>query len=304
MVGIIQGYHGHTAGAMSVTFMPRRAGFGPWVPGSFAIPTPHCYRCPLKLTFPSCDYACARLGFEMIDSQSTGSLAGFIAEPILSAAGIIEPPTGYFQVVKDLCHERGMLFILDEAQTGLGRVGAMFAFQQDGVVPDILALSKTLGAGMPLSAVITSAEIEEDVHRKGMAFMSFHQNDSFAAAVGLAVLDVIIEEGLVEEAQKKGQYLRNAFNNLKEEHPIIGDVRGRGLLLGIDLVKDPVSKEPAGEEADLLTRRCLENGLVLQQASYANIGNVWRIAPPLTITYEELDRGVSILEDTMLEVGL
>ena len=304
MVGIIQGYHGHTAGAMSVTFMPRRAGFGPWVPGSFAIPTPHCYRCPLKLTFPSCDYACARLGFEMIDSQTTGSLAGFIAEPILSAAGVIEPPPGYFQVVKELCQERGMLFILDEAQTGLGRVGAMFAFQQDGVVPDILALSKTLGAGMPLSAVITSAEIEEDVHRKGMAFMSSHQNDPFAAAVGLAVLDVIIEEGLVEEAQKKGQYLRDAFNNLKEEHPIIGDVRGRGLLLGIELVKDPVSKEPAGEEADLLTRRCLENGLVLQQASYANIGNVWRIAPPLTITYEELDRGVSILEDTMLEVGL
>ncbi|MEE9248411.1 MAG: aspartate aminotransferase family protein [Dehalococcoidia bacterium] len=304
MVGIIQGYHGHTGGAMSVTFMPRRAGFGPWAPGGFAIPTPHCYRCPLKLTFPSCDYACARLGFEMVDSQTTGSLAGFIAEPILSAAGIIEPPPGYFQVVKELCQERGMLFILDEAQTGLGRVGAMFAFQQDGVVPDILALSKTLGAGMPLAATITTAEIEEDVHQKGMAYMSSHQNDPFAAAVGLAVLDVIIEEGLVEEAQKKGQYLRDAFNNLKEEHPIIGDVRGRGLLLGIELVKDPVSKEPAGEEADLLTRRCLENGLVLQQASYANIGNVWRIAPPLTITYEELDRGVSILEETMVEAGL
>ena len=123
VVGLVQGYHGHTGGAMSVTFSNARGGYGPWVPGSMAIPTPYCYRCPLSMTFPSCDYACAKLGFDMVDSQSTGSLAAFIAEPILSAAGIIEPPPGYFPFVKRMCEERGMLFILDEAQTGLGRVG-------------------------------------------------------------------------------------------------------------------------------------------------------------------------------------
>ncbi|MEE9198531.1 MAG: aspartate aminotransferase family protein [Dehalococcoidia bacterium] len=304
MAGIARSYHGHTGGAMGVTFLPRREGFGPWAPGSYAIPAPFCYRCPLKLTFPSCDYACARLGFEMLDAQTTGSLAGFIAEPILSGGGIVEPPPGYFPVVKQLCEERGMLFILDEAQTGLGRVGAMFAFQQDGVVPDILTLSKTLGAGIPLAATVATREIEEGVHEKGFAFLSSHMSEPFAAAVGLAVLEVLVEEDLVTEAQKKGQYLKDALNILKEEHPIIGDVRGRGLLLGVDLVKDPVSRAPAEEEAKRLSRRCLQKGLILQESSYAAVSYVWRIAPPLTITYEELDRGISILAESMEELGL
>ncbi|MCE2458670.1 MAG: aminotransferase class III-fold pyridoxal phosphate-dependent enzyme [Dehalococcoidia bacterium] len=304
VVGLMQGYHGHTGGAMSVTFSNRRGGYGPWVPGGIAIPTPYCYRCPLNLTFPSCDYACARLGFDMVEAQSTGSLAAFIAEPILSAAGILEPPPGYFPLVKQMCEERGMLFILDEAQTGMGRVGATFAFEQDDFVPDILALSKTLGAGLPLSAMITSKEIEETCHDKGMAFISSHQNDPFAAAVGLAVIEVLVTEGLADEARAKGQYLKDAYMSMKEDHPIIGDVRGRGLLLGMELVKDPETKEPAGEETQKLTKKCLENGLILQQASYASSANVWRIAPPMTATYEELDRGVEILDRSMTELGM
>ena len=123
VVALQQGYHGHTGGALSVTFSNARGGYGPWVPGGMAIPTPYCYRCPLSMTFPSCDYACAKLGFDMVDAQSTGSLAAFIAEPILSAAGIIEPPPGYFPFVKRMCEERGMLFVMDEAQTGLGPGG-------------------------------------------------------------------------------------------------------------------------------------------------------------------------------------
>ena len=304
VVGLMQGYHGHTGGALSVTFSNRREGYGPLTPGGMAIPTPYCYRCPLHLTFPSCDYACAKIGFDMVDAQTTGSLAAFIAEPILSAAGVLEPPPGYFPFVKKMCEERGMLFILDEAQTGLGRVGATFAFEQDGFVPDILALSKTLGAGLPLAAMITSEEIEETCHDKGMAFISSHQNDPFAAAVGLAVIEVLVKEGLADEARAKGQYLKDAYLRMKEDHPIIGDVRGRGLLLGIELVKDPETREPAGEETRLLTKKCLENGLILQQASYANIANVWRIAPPMTATYEELDRGVELLDKSMTEMGL
>ena len=304
VVGLVQGYHGHTGGAMSVTFSNARGGYGPWVPGSMAIPTPYCYRCPLSMTFPSCDYACAKLGFDMVDSQSTGSLAAFIAEPILSAAGILEPPPGYFPFVKQMCEERGMLFILDEAQTGLGRVGATFAFEQDGFVPDILALSKTLGAGLPLAAMVTSEEIEQTCHDKGMSFISSHQNDPFAAAIGLAVIEVLVKEGLADQARAKGQYLKDAYLRMKEDHPIIGDVRGRGLLLGMELVRDPETREPAVEETRRLTKRCLENGLILQQASYANVANVWRIAPPMTATYEELDRGVEILDRSMTELGL
>lgn len=304
VVGIARSYHGHTGGAMGVSFLPQRKGYGPTVPGALAIPTPYCYRCPLSLTFPSCDYACAKLGFEMVDAQSSGSLAAFIAEPILSGGGMVEPPPGYFQVVKQLCDQRGMLFVLDEAQTGLGRVGTMFAFEEDGVVPDILALSKTLGAGIPLAATVTTRRIEEAVHNKGFAFLSSHMSEPLAAAVGLAVLEVLVEEDLVKAAREKGQYLKEKLIGLKESHPVVGDVRGRGLLLGVELVKDPLTKEPGQEETGRLTQRCLEKGLILQVASYKSVSYVWRIAPPLTITYEEMDRGIAIIDEAMRELGL
>jgi 2,2-dialkylglycine decarboxylase (pyruvate) len=302
VVGIARGYHGHTGGAMAVSFLSRRVGFGPWQPGAYAIPAPYCYRCPLGLTFPSCQYACVELGFQMVDAQSVGALAALIAEPILSGGGIIEPPPGYFEEVQRRCKEREMLFISDEAQTGLGRVGAMFACQQDGVVPDILALSKTLGAGLPLSATITSRAIEEVVVQRGFGFLSSHMSDPLPAAVGLAVLEVLEQENLVQAAQTKGEYLKSRLLELQERHAIIGDVRGRGLLLGIEFVQDRVQKTPAESEALAITQRCLDKGLVVQIASYRGVHTVWRIAPPLTITHEELDRGVDIMDQAFTEV--
>lgn len=302
VVGIARSYHGHTGGAMAVTFLPRRAGFGPWSAGAYAIPAPYCYRCPLGRTFPQCQYACVDVGFEMVDAQSVGSLAAFIAEPILSGGGIIEPPAGYFQEVQRRCRERDMLLISDEAQTGLGRVGAMFAFEQDGIVPDILALSKTLGAGIPLAATITSRAIEEVVVQRGFGFISSHMSEPLPAAVGLAVLEVLEKEDLVRVAQEKGDYLKARLLKLKENHAIIGDVRGRGLLLGIEFVQDPVQKTPAMDEALAITRRCLDKRLVVQVASHRGVHSVWRIAPPLTITYEELDRGVAIMDEAITEV--
>lgn len=302
VVGIARSYHGHTGGAMAVTFLPRRANFGPWTPGAYAIPAPYCYRCPLGLTFPQCQFACVDVGFQMVDAQSVGALAAFIAEPILSGGGIVEPPVGYFQEVERRCRERDMLLISDEAQTGLGRVGAMFAFEQDGVVPDILALSKTLGAGVPLAATVTSRAIEEVVVQRGFGFISSHMSDPMPAAVGLAVLEVLRREDLVKAARDKGHYLKDRLLKLQQDHPIIGDVRGRGLLLGIEFVQDPVTKTPALTEAMAITKRCLEKGLVVQVASHRGVHTVWRIAPPLTITYEELDRGVAIIDEAIAEV--
>ena len=303
VVSIVGGYHGHTAGALSVTFRGKQnahRGFGPNMPGSMAIPIPYCYRCPLKLTFPSCDFACANVGFDLVDAQSVQTPAVFLGEPIMSSAGIIEPPQGYFQHVKHLCRQRGILFMLDESQTGLGRLGTMFAFEDDGAQPDLLVLSKTMGGGVPVSALVTTDVIESDVVEKGFFMRTSHMGDPLTAAAGLAVLDIIEQEHLVEQAKIKGQYLKNKLLELKEMHPIIGDVRGRGLLQGIEFVKDPISKEPAVLEAELITAKCLEMGLLIDAPGGAKKGQaLWRIAPPITIGYNEIDSAVDIIDEAI-----
>ncbi len=303
IVGLADSFHGSTSGAAASTYISgRRSGYGPTLPGSFAIPAPTCYRCPFGMTFPSCDYACARVGFELVDRQSVGSLAAMIAEPIMGTAGCVEPPPGYFNVARDLCRERGMLLILDEAQTGLGRTGDTWGFQRDGAVPDIVAISKTLGGGIPLGAMATSPPLEERAYASGYWFYTSHLNEPLPAAVGLAVLDVIRDEKLVDAAQDKGAYLRKGLLALKEQYELIGDVRGRGLLMGLDFVRDRVTRQPAEAEAEEITRHCLQQGLFLQPTRQRGRYFVWRVAPPLTVTYPELDRALEIIERAVRSV--
>jgi 2,2-dialkylglycine decarboxylase (pyruvate) len=236
------------------------------------------------------------VAFALADAQSTGSLAACIIEPILSSGGIIELPLGYLAALKQKCEERGMLLILDEAQTGLCRTGDWYAFQRDGVVPDILTLSKTLGAGLPLAAVITSDEIEQAAHDRGFLFFTTHVSDPLVAAVGNTVLDVLERDGLDARARDLGDYLRSGLLAIQERHPIVGDVRGRGLLQGIELVvdrDDPASSDSIGAA---VTRRCLELGLHMNIVQLPGIGGTFRIAPSLTSTEDELDLGLRILE--------
>ena len=168
VVSFDRSWHGMTSGAASATYSAGRAGYGPHMPGSFALPTPDAYRSPFRMPDGSYDWEGElAYGFAMIDAQSAGSLAAVLVEPVLSSGGVIEPPPGYFRKLKQMCAERGMLLILDEAQTGLGRTGQMYAFERDGAVPDILTLSKTLGAGLPVAMVVTSAEIEEACYERG-----------------------------------------------------------------------------------------------------------------------------------------
>ena len=297
VVGLAHSFHGSTAGAGAATFIPSlRAGYGPAVPGTFAIPVPDCYRCPLALTFPSCEYACARVGFDLVDRQSVGSLAAVIAEPILGTAGCVEPPPGYLAELQRLARQREMLVIFDEAQTGLGRTGQMWGGDRDGVAPDLLTISKTLGGGIPLAATATTAAIEEEAHREGFFFFTSHLNEPLPAAVGLAVLDVIAEEKLVDAARDKGAYLKRGLLALKDRYEIVGDVRGRGLLMGLDFVKDRQGKQPAEAEAEAITRQCLRRGLFLAATRQPGRYWVWRVAPPLTITHAEIDRSLEIIE--------
>jgi 2,2-dialkylglycine decarboxylase (pyruvate) len=239
----------------------------------------------------------------MVDAQSSGALAACIVEPILSSAGILVPPPGYLAALRDKCHERGMLLILDEAQTALGRTGDMYAFERDGVVPDIITMSKTLGAGLPLAAVVTSAELEERAHERGFLFFTTHVSDPLVAAVGNAVLDVIERDDLVTRARVNGERLQAGLRELMDRHAVVGDVRGRGLLQGLEFVLDRETKVGSPELGVAVTRRCLELGLHMNVVQLREMGGTLRIAPALTATPAELALGVELLDQAIADVA-
>lgn len=300
IVAFSKSWHGMTGAAASATYSAARKGYGPAAVGAFAIPAPHAFRPRFTHADGSLDWQTELDdAFALIDSQSTGSLAAFIAEPILSSGGIIELPLGYLAALKRKCEEREMLLILDEAQTGIGRTGDMFAFQRDGVTPDILTLSKTLGAGLPLAAVLTSREIEEKAYQKGFIFLTTHVSDPLPAAVGLTVLDVLEREGLMARARTAGQRLRTGLEALRQRYECIGDVRGRGLLLGLEIVTDRASKTPDHAMGDRIGAEAMARGLSMNIVKVPAMGAVFRIAPPLTATDAEIDLGLSIMSDAI-----
>lgn len=304
IVGLNGGWHGVTGGIASLTFAGRHhVDYGPRKPGTMSIPAPNCYRCLVRHCRDACDTTCLDVGFDMVDAQSSGSLAAFIAEPVLSSGGVIVPPKGYFPKLKDKCRERGMLLILDEAQTAFGRMGANFAFEQADVVPDILTVSKTLGGGVAIGAAITSEAIEQDCHDKGFMHVTSHVSDPLPAEVALAVLGVLEEEDLAWRAAEMGKRLRQGLETLKARHEVIGDVRGHGLLQGVELVKDRETREPDAERGRAITDACMERGLSMNIVAVGGMAAVWRIAPPLNVSAEELDRGLEILDDAIRSVS-
>ena len=300
VVGFDRSWHGVTGGAAASTYNGGRRGYGPALPGSLALPTPDAYRSPFSRNGHYDWRAELDFGFAMIDRQSVGALAAAIAEPILSSAGIIELPEGYLKALKEKCDERGMLLILDEAQTGLGRTGDTFAFEHEGVVPDILTLSKTLGAGLPLSATIASDEIEQTCAERDFLFYTTHAGDPLPAAVGRKVIEILLRDRLAERARELGGYLKQNLADLQQRHEAIGDVRGRGLLLGIELVVDRHGKQPAREMGAAVSQRCMELGASLNIGRRA-MASIFRIAPPLTVTREEIDSAVAILDQALSE---
>ena len=304
IVSFARSWHGMTQAAASATYSAGRKGYGPAGAGNFAIPTPNNYRPDFVSPDGGLDWKRQLdFGFDLIDAQSVGSLAACIVEPILSSAGIIEPPPGYLAALQQKCRDRGMLLILDEAQTGLCRTGSWYAFEREGVVPDILTLSKTLGAGLPLAAVITSAEIEQAAHERGFLFFTTHVSDPLVAAVGNTVLDVAHRERLDERATELGAHLRRGLDSIGARHDVVGDIRGRGLLVGLELVLDRDTKEISSDLSAQVTERCLELGLHMNIVQVPGMGGTFRIAPPLTATTDELDLGLAILDQAIGEVS-
>ncbi|GGF35374.1 aspartate aminotransferase family protein [Aliidongia dinghuensis] len=302
VVGYTGSWHGMTSGAQSVNYVAGRKGYGPMMPGSLALPAPNAYHCPVRHCRNACDGTCLEVGFDMVDAQSTGELAAVIAEPIESSGGVIVPPDGYWQKVKEHCEKRGMLLIFDEAQTAFGRLGRDFAFQHFGVEPDILTLSKTLGGGLPLSATVISEAMEADCHAKGFVHVTSHVSDPLPAQVALAVLDVLAEEDLNARALEMGEYLAAGLRHLQDKHEIVGDIRGFGLLQGVELVKDRETRAPDAATGRAITNRCMELGLSMNIVSVGAMAAVWRIAPPLTVSRDEIDRGIAILDQAISEV--
>lgn len=297
VVGFAQSWHGMTGGAAAATYKAGRRGIGPMLPGNFAIPAPNAYRPRFAGVSWREELDDA---FEWLDRMCTGNLAAFIAEPVLSSGGIIDLPVGYLNALAEHCRRRGMMLILDEAQTGVGRTGLMFAFERDGVVPDILTLSKTLGAGLPLSAVQTSDAIAAEAARREFLFYTTHVNDPLPAAVGLKVLEIVQRDGLAERAKVMGTRLAAGLRGLQQRYKCIGDVRGRGLLMGLEFRS--YDGRDAGAISDAVTDLALELGLSANIVRAGASQGVMRIAPPLTVSEAEVDLGVNLLGEAVARV--
>lgn len=294
-------FHGFSDTARSVTFADPlwRRQYGPVI-GFFAAVAPYCYRCSLNLKYPDCKFQCVDVSFDLLDAESVGALAGFICEPLLSAGGVVVPPQGWLQRIKEKCNEREMLLILDEAQTGLAKMGTMFAFETEGVVPDILTLSKHFGGGITVSAVVTSQKIEETVRGRGLILGHSHNNDPIGCAAGIASIDIIVNENMCGKAREVGAKWHERLDALYDKYEMIGDVRGKGLIRGIELVEDRENKMPAYEMGKRITAECLKNGLVF---SMRRGGSVLRFVPPFCTTDHEIERAFDIL-DASIETAL
>jgi len=234
-----------------------------------------------------------------INHVASETVAALIAEPVQGEGGFMTPPPEYFPKIARICKENGILFIADEIQSGMGRTGKMFAIEHWGVEPDLITVAKSLAAGMPLSAVVGRAEIMDSVHASGLG--GTYGANPVACSAGLAVMEIFEEEDILAKAHALGEKLRKRFDAFKGRFEIIGDVRGKGPMLALELVRDRETKEPAADEAKALVKTCFEKGLLL--LSCGTFGNVIRTLMPLTITDGQLERGLAIMEEGLKSLG-
>ncbi|MGH9776467.1 MAG: aspartate aminotransferase family protein [Candidatus Acidiferrales bacterium] len=259
---------------------------------------PYCYRCPLGLTYPSCEVACAKDVENVIQTTTSGSIAAFMAEPIQGVGGFITPPPEYFKIVVPIVKKYGGLFIADEVQTGFGRTGKKwFGIEHWEVTPDIITCAKSMGNGVPVGATITTSELAGKF--QGLTISTFGGNPVTSVACR-AVIEVIEEDNLRENAHVVGGYFREQLEGLKEKHSLIGDVRGKGMMQALELVKDRGTKEPAPEATAQLLDRARDNGLLIGKGGL--YGNVIRMAPPMNISKADVDDGIRLLDKSFGEV--
>ena len=300
LVALTQSFHGRTNGTLSITGnSARKKGGGPYMTGVAFAPAPHFYRCPFgSQTEEECGERAASFVADVIKYQTAGDVAAFIAEPVLGEGGIITPPANYFPLVKEILEDNDILFICDEVQSGFGRTGKLFAIEHYGVEPDIMCMAKGIADGLPLGAFIATPEIA-DAFTPGSHLSTFGGNPVSCAA-SLANIDVMFDEKLPENAEARGAQLRSGLEKIQSNNRLLGDVRGKGLMIGIELVKD-AEKTPAPAEAVEVRRICREAGILVGVGG--SLGNVVRLQPPLVIEEEECARVLETLERAFSEVA-
>ncbi len=294
-------FHGRTYLGMSLTskVMPYKFGFGPFVPEIYRMPYAYCYRCRFGLAYPDCGLACAEYLREFFINHAAGEqTAALIAEPVLGEGGFVVPPKDYFSKLKAICEEYDILFIADEIQTGMGRTGRLFAMEHFNMAPDLTTVAKSLAAGMPLSAVVGKKEIMDSVHAGGLG--GTYGGSPIACAAALAVFDIIATENLLARGKALGEKLRTRLEALQNQYAIIGDVRGLGPMMAMELVHDRETKQPAADLAKALVSHCIAKGLII--LSCGSYGNVIRLLMPLVITDEELDKGLAVIEEGLAAI--
>lgn len=270
---------------------------GPFLPEIYHIPFPDCYRCTFNLEHPSCGLYCLDVIKTYLKTViPPEEVALVIPEPIQGDAGIIVPPPQYFPKLQELCNQHDILFAAEEVQSGMGRTGKWFAIEHWNTIPDIIITAKALGGGMPLSAVVARKELMESWEAPSNFFTT--NANPICCAAALATIQVIEEERLLDNARIMGEYIVKRFHEMKDAHPLIGDVRGKGLLLGVDLIRDLKTREPAHKEVLKLCWRCWEKGLII-----TNLGtSVLRVAPPLNLSIQEADHALQVIEEALKDV--
>ena len=285
-------FHGRSYATLSVTgIYARKKRGGPYMVGCTFLPAPYCYRCFFELEYPKCHLRCARALEDIIRFNTYDNVAAFIAEPLLGEGGIITPPDDYFKEIEKILKKHEILFLVDEVQTGFGRTGNMFGIEHYGVEPDIMVMAKGIADGFPLSAFIAREEIA-DSFKPGDHLSTFGGNPVSCAAA-LANIEFLEEQKLADESLKKGEFLKAQFERLRAKHRLIGEIRGKGLMLGIELVRDD-QKTPANSEGNKIRDFCCERGLLIGLGGV--YGNVLRIQPPLVISNDQLEEVVKILD--------
>ena len=299
VIGFWGGFHGKTGGVLGLLGSDFKHHQGPFLPGQYSTPYADCYRCPLRLRYPDCGIACAEYVRDVIKYQTGGALSAIIVEPIQGTAGNVIPPTGFLRAIETIAHEHGALLIADEMITGFGRTGTMWAAAVDGVTPDVMTVGKGMGGGFPLSGVVsTDAFTGHKPWSNPSASSSSYGGNPLAAAAGLAALEIIVKEDLVKNSEVVGGAMLRRLQEMQEKHRTIGTVRGRGLLLGIELVKDRTTREPLGRDVTRgLYLECLRRGLAAM--TYAP---TIRINPPLVIREDEALAGLAILDEALAAV--
>ncbi|MGC8877772.1 MAG: aspartate aminotransferase family protein [Anaerolineae bacterium] len=298
VIALRHGYSGRSALATTLTAQSTWRVGGAQVLGIHHALNPYCYRCPLKTSYPQCGVACAEDVEQVIRTVTTGRIAAFLAEPIQGVGGFITPPPEYFGIVVDIVRKYGGLFICDEVQTGFGRTGKFwFGIQHWGVEPDIMTMAKGIANGTPLGATVAIPEVADKL--RGLMISTFGGNPVSCAAA-LATIAVMEEENLPQHVERMGTILRHGLENLKEKYSVIGDVRGKGLMQGIEMVRDRQTKEPAVREIVHLFEATRQRGLLIGKGGL--YGNVVRITPPLVVSQHEIEYALEILDHAFAEV--